>query len=96
MTPDEIHDLVAQGERAAALMPLLRTLLAEVNNDVVDRQVRLYNGGQLSPELALAGWGEVAVLDRLLNRLGLDIQRAAQARRQMNGRENGTTDELDS
>ena len=87
MTPDEIHDLVAQGERAAALMPLLRGILAEINNDVVDRLVRLYNGGQLSPELALAGWGEVAALDKVLNRLGQDIQRAAQARRQMNGRE---------
>jgi len=90
MTPDEIHDLIGQGERAAAVMPMLRVVVAEANNAVVDRLVRLYNGGQLSPELALAGWGEVAALDNILDRLAKDIQRAATARRQMNGRENGT------
>jgi len=88
MTPDEISDLAVNGSRAAALMPMLQQVLAELHNTIVDRQVRLYNGGQLSPELALAGWAQVAILDALLEKAGKDIQKAAAARRQMNGREN--------
>lgn len=88
MTPDEISEMVVNGSRAAALMPMLQQVLAELHNTIVDRQVRLYNGGQLSPELALAAWGEVAALDKVLEKAGKDIRTAAEARRQMNGREN--------
>ena len=92
MTPDEASELMVNGSRAAALMPMLQQVIAELHNSIVDRQVRLYNGGQLSPELALAGWGEVAALDKLLEKAGKDIQKAAAARRQMNGRETEPTE----
>lgn len=95
MSPDERTALIQAGERAAAIAPLVNEALADLNNEVVDRQVRLYSDGNLTPELALAGWAQVWVLDRLLARIGSDIQRAAVARRDANAQRNGRDDESD-
>lgn len=93
MNIDERQEIIAQGERAAAILPFLVAHLEDINKSIVDRLVRLYNGGQLSPEAALAGWAEVKVLREIEQRLGRDVQRAAAARRErMNGREEPTDD----
>lgn len=81
-----------RGQRALAVAPVLNYLITEHTAHIVSRLTSLYNSGRLTPEAALAGIAEIASMDKLVELINQDIQRAQRRHQEDLKRANGTAE----
>ena len=72
-------EIRGEGQRAAALSPLITKFVVDQTAAIVSRLTSQYNSGRLTSEAALAGIGELAAVDRLIESIEGAIGRAQRA-----------------
>ena len=70
---------MSEGQKAAAISPLVTEFVVSQQAAIVSRLTSQYNSGRLTPEAALAGVGELAAVDRLLETVESTIARQQRA-----------------
>ena len=61
------EEIRLEGQKAAAISPLVSEFVIAQTAAIVSRLTVQYNSGRLTPEAALAGIGELAAVDRLID-----------------------------
>lgn len=75
----DIYDLKTEAMNAVSVAPLVTEFVSQQTADIVSKYTTLYNSGRLTPETAVAGWAQIAALDRLLSEINSKISRAERA-----------------
>ena len=76
---NDIFDIRDEASRAVTVAPLVTEFVGKATADIVEKYTSLYNSGRLTPEAALAGWAQIAALDRLVSEINATIARAQRA-----------------
>lgn len=75
----DIYDLKIEASNAVTVAPIVTEFVSKATADIVSKCTSLYNSGRLTSEAALAGWAQIAALDRLVEDLNASIARAERA-----------------
>ncbi len=75
----DIYDLKIEASNAVTVAPIVTEFVSKATADIVSKCTSLYNSGRLTPEAALAGWAQIAALDKLLDEIRNRIARADRA-----------------
>lgn len=75
----DIYDLKEEASNAVSVAPIITEFVSQQTADIVEKCTGLYNSGRLTQEAALAGWAQIAALDKLLDEIRNRIGRAERA-----------------
>ncbi len=75
----DIYDLKIAASNAVTVAPIVTEFVSQATADIVSKCTSRYNSGTLTPEAALAGWAQIAALDKLMTEIINKISRAERA-----------------